>query len=264
MQQLRDGAGPSRCALCGMYSDRCCCSRPVIVRPFRRGAIVPPSLLCVVVPLGDCYARIVTSSSDRLRNRSSATRPSYARGSRFARGRRAIGARRHRPRSARPRSGASATAPRSASRSPRSTARSTSSSATARSSGPYCTLSAGVMPGHVARQHPGRHASATGASSGKGSGIVGARVDRDRRRRVHRPPRVHHRRQPRLRRRRRCRSAGSSRASRPVRSAPARGSATARWCCRAPTSAATSWSAPARWSPARCPTSASRSATRRG
>ena len=89
-------------------------------------------------------------------------------------------------------------------------------------------------------------------------------LGRDRRRRVHRPPRLHHRRQPRLRGPSRCRSASSSRRPARCASAAARGSATARWCCPAPTSAATSRSARARWSPARCPTSASPSATRRG
>ena len=129
--------------------------------------------------------------------------------------------------------------------------------------GPYCSLSAGVMPGQVLDHSP---VVTIGDRVPHRQGERDRRppLDRDRRRRVHRPPRVHHRRQPRLRGRHAARSASSSRRPARCASAAARGSATAPWCCPAPTSAATSWSARARWSPARCPTSASPSATRRG
>ena len=86
----------------------------------------------------------------------------------------------------------------SASPSPRSTARSTSSSGRAASSARTRSLSAGVMPGHVIDHSP-VVTIGDRVLIGKGSGDRRAPLGGDRRRRVHRPSRLHHRRQPRLR-----------------------------------------------------------------
>ena len=128
--------------------------------------------------------------------------------------------------------------------------------------GPYSSLSAGVMPGHVLDHSP-VVTIGDRVLIGKGSGIVGHHSveigdDVFTGHHVYITDANHGYDDTTLP------IGGSSHRRARCGSGVARGSGTAPWCSRAPTSAVTSRSARARWSPARCPTSASPSATRRG
>ena len=118
--------------------------------------------------------------------------------------------------------------------------------------GPYCTLSAGVMPGHVPDHDPSSR-SATACLIGKGSGIVGhpsVEIGDDvfTGHHVYVTDANHGYEDVDAADRRAVRRAAPGRIGRGLVARPRHGRA-----ARAPTSAATSRSAPARWSPATLP-----------
>src|SRR6185312_8576399 len=127
---------------------------------------------------------------------------------------------------------------------------------------PYSSLSAGVMPGHVLDHSP-VVTIGDRVLIGKGSGIVGHQSveigdDVFTGHHVYITDANHGYDDTTL-------PIGRQFApSRPVRVGSGSWLGTAPSSCPAPTSAVTSRSAPARWSPVPCPTSVSRSATRRG
>ena len=117
--------------------------------------------------------------------------------------------------------------------------------------GPHVTLSAGIAPSHeLACETVGR--SATAASSG--GGAASSRTSRSRSATTcSRATHLHHRREPRLRRPRPP-DRSAVRKPKPVRSAPACGSGTARIVLPGAGSASTWWLVRDPWSPGTCPT----------